>query len=150
VPEHHAPVLWLGQAAVATLPMEIDIANSDQVREDLLTVLNRGPTVLVVDMAGTTFCDSAGVNALVRAHKRAAASGVRMRLVVSAPTVQRVLAITGVDRLIGTYPTVAAALIAADQPTEDGPSHPGAEVGLPHPGYAAAQTDPEGWAAQPS
>lgn len=150
MPEHHAPVLWLGQAAVVTLPVEIDIANADQVREDLLTVLNREPTVLVVDMAGTTFCDSAGVNALVRAHKRAAASGARMRLVVSSPTVQRVLAITGVDRLIGIYPTVAGALTAANQPAGDGPSHPGAEDGLPYPGYEAAQTDPEGWAAQPS
>ena len=141
MPEHHAPVLWLGQAAVTTLPVEIDIANADQVREDLLTVLNRGPALLVVDMAGTTFCDSAGVNALVRAYKRAAASGARMRLVVSAPTVQRVLAITAVDRLIGTYPTVAAALTAVDQPAEDG---------LPHPGYEPTPTNPEGWAAQPS
>ena len=92
-------------------------------------------------MAGTTFCDSAGVNAIVRAYKRAAASGARMRLVVSAPTVQRVLAITAVDRLIGTYPTVAAALTAVDQPAKDGPSHRG---------YEPAPTDPEGWAAQPS
>ena len=126
---------------MATLPVEIDIASAGQVREDLLTVLNRGPDLLIVDMTGTTFCDSAGVNAIVRAYKRAAASGARMRLVVSAPTVQRVLAITAVDRLIGTYPTVAAALTAVDQPAEDGPSHPG---------YEPAPTDPEGWAAQPS
>ena len=151
MPEHHAPVLWLGQAAVATLPVEIDIANADQVREDLLTVLNRGPATLVVDMAGTTFCDSAGVNAIVRAYKRAAASGARMRLVVSAPTVQRVLAITGVDRLVGTYPTVAAALIAADPPPEHGPPYcPGGEHGPPLSGYQTTQTDPEGGAAQPS
>ncbi len=134
-------MLWLGQVAVATLPVEIDLVNADQVREDLLSVLNRGPAALIVDMGGTTFCDSAGVNALVRAYKRAAASGATMRLVVSAPTVQRVLAITGVDRLVGTYPSVAAALAAVDQP---------AQAGKPRPGYAATQTDPEGWAAQPS
>ena len=114
MPEQHAPVLWLGQAAVATLPVEIDIANAGQVREDLLTVLNRGPDLLIVDMTGTTFCDSAGVNALVRAYKRADACGARMRLVVSAPAVRRVLAVTGVDRLIGTCPSVAAALDAVN------------------------------------
>jgi anti-sigma B factor antagonist len=140
VPEQHAPVLWLGQMAVVSLPVEIDIANAGQVREDLLTVLNRGPVTLIVDMAGTTFCDSAGVNAIVRAYQQAAACGARMRLVVSAPTVQRVLAITGVDRLIGTWPSVAAALTAADQPAQDEPAHAG---------YAGTQTDPEGWAAQP-
>jgi anti-sigma B factor antagonist len=138
VPEQHAPVLWLGQAAVATLPVEIDIANADQVREDLLTVLNREPALLIVDMAGTTFCDSAGVNALVRAYRRAAACGASMRLVVSTPTVLRVLAITGVDRLVVIYPTVAAALTAVEQPAPNG-----------YPGYEATQTDPEGWATQP-
>jgi anti-sigma B factor antagonist len=133
-------VLWLGQTAVVSLPVEIDIANAGQVREDLLAVLNRGPATLIVDMTRTTFCDSAGVNAIVRAYKRAEACGARMRLVASAPTVQRVLAITGVDRLVGTWPSVAAALTAADQPARDG---------LTHPGYAGPQTDPEGWAVQP-
>ena len=141
MPEQHAPVLWLGQVAVASLPAEIDVANAGQVREDLLSVLNRGPATLVVDMGGTVFCDSAGVNALVRAYKRAAASGAGMRLVVTAPTVRRVLAITGVDRLIGTYPSVAAALAAVDQPAADRREHPG---------YATTRTDPEGWAAQPT
>jgi hypothetical protein len=36
-----------------------------------------------------------------------------MRLVVSTPAVLRVLAITGVDRLINVYPTVAASLAEA-------------------------------------
>lgn len=132
-------MLWLGQVAVASLPVEIDLVNAGQVREDLLSVLNRGPATLIVDMAGTTFCDSAGVNALVRAYKRAAASGAGMRLVVTAPAVQRVLAITGVDSLIGIYPSVAAAL--ADQPAQGGKSRPG---------HAGTQTDPDGRAAQPS
>ena len=33
-----------------------------------------------------------------------------MRLVVSTPAVQRVLSITGVDRLVDTFPSVAASL----------------------------------------
>ena len=46
----------------------------------------------------------------MRAFRRAAASGQAMRLVVSTPAVQRVLSITGVDRLVGVYPSVAASL----------------------------------------
>jgi anti-sigma B factor antagonist len=116
VPGDSSPVVWLGKAAVVTLPAEIDIANADQVREDLLATLNRGAATLVVDMGGTTFCDSAGVNALVRAFKRASANSTQMRLVVSTPGVQRVLSITGVGHLIGTYPTVAASLAGLDGP----------------------------------
>jgi anti-sigma B factor antagonist len=139
VSQEYSPVLWLGQVAVASLPVEIDLVSAGQVREVLLSLLNRGPSTLIVDMGGTTFCDSAGVNALVRAYKRACASGTAMRLVVTAPGVQRVLAITGVDGLIDIYPSVAAAL--ADQ---------SAQATKPRPGYAGTHTDPDGWAAQPS
>ena len=135
----HSPVLWLGQVAVISLPVEIDPVNAGQVRDDLLSVLNRSPSTLIVDMSGTTFCDSAGVNALVRAYKRACACGAVMRLVVTAPSVRRVLAITGVDSLVDVYPSVAAAL--TDEPSQSR---------KPRPGYAGTQTDPDGWAAQPS
>jgi anti-sigma B factor antagonist len=145
VPGESSPVVWLGKAAVITLPAEIDIANAGQVREDLLSALNRGAATLVVDMGGTTFCDSAGVNALVRAFKRATANGTRMRLVVSAPVVQRVLSITGVDRLIDVYPTVSASLAALDGPpgqNEQGTGAVGREAFPPDP-------DPGGRAPQP-
>jgi anti-sigma B factor antagonist len=123
-PEHSA-VLWVGQAAVVALPAEIDITNADQLREDLLAVVNRGAAMLVVDMSATTFCDSAGVNALARTYKRATASGAGMGMVVCAPAVRRVLAITEIDRLIASYPSVAAALDSMlEMQGSDGKSHP--------------------------
>ena len=123
-PEHSA-VLWVGQAAVVALPAEIDITNADQLREDLLAVVNRGAAMLVVDMSATTFCDSAGVNALARTYKRATASGTGMGMVVSAAAVRRVLAITEIDRLIASYPSVAAALDSMlEMQVSDEKSHP--------------------------
>jgi anti-sigma B factor antagonist len=110
VSQERYPVLWIGQVAVVTLPVEIDVTNADAVREDLLAVLNHGAVLLVADLSNTTFCDSAGVSALVRTFTRAAASASAMRLVVSTPAVQRVLSITGVDRLLDIYPSVAASL----------------------------------------
>ena len=104
------PVLWVGQVAVVTLPAEIDVTNAGTVREELLSVLNQGAALLVADLGKTSFCDSAGVSALVRTFRRAATSESSMRLVVSTPAVQRVLSITGVDRLVDTYPSVAASL----------------------------------------
>jgi anti-sigma B factor antagonist len=106
----HYPVLWIGQDAVVTLPVEIDITIADQVREDLLSVLNQGAALLIADLGQTTFCDSSGISALGRAYRRARASGGEMRLVVTAPAVLRVLALTGVDRLLDIYPSVPAAL----------------------------------------
>ena len=106
---------WLGQVAVVTVPAEIDISNADNVRDDLLSVVKDGPAALVVDMSETTFCDSAGVNSLVRVYQQALAVSAAVRLVVRASAVQRVLAITGVDRLIDTFPTVDAAVAASAQ-----------------------------------
>jgi anti-sigma B factor antagonist len=103
-------VLWIGQVAVVTLPAEVDVTNADAVREELLAVMNHGAALLIADMSKTNFCDSAGVSALVRAFRRAATSGSAMRLVVSTPAVQRVLSITGVDRLVETFPSVATSL----------------------------------------
>jgi anti-sigma B factor antagonist len=106
----HYPVLWIGRTAVVSLPVEVDITNADRVREDLLSVLNQGAALLVADLSITTFCDSAGVSALVRSFRRAEASQSEMRLVVSTLAVQRVLALTGIDRLLDLYPSVAASL----------------------------------------
>ena len=103
------PVIWSRQAAVVMLPAEIDVTNADAVRDALLSVLNGGALGLVVDMTATTFCDSAGITALVRAVRRANANGATMRLAVTAPAVLRVLNLVGIDRLIDIYPSADAA-----------------------------------------
>ena len=129
------PVLWIGQVAVVTLPMEIDVTNADAIREELLAVLNRSAALLVADMSKTNFCDSSGVSALVHVFRRAATSGSAMRLVVSTPAVQRVLSITGVDRLVDVYPSVAASL-----------GDPNGHVDQARPDGATAKADTDGGA----
>jgi anti-sigma B factor antagonist len=114
MPGERFPVLWFGPAAVVTLPAEIDAANADRVREYLLSVLNQGAAVLIADLSMTTFCDSAGVRALLRTFRRADASNSAMRLVVATVSVERIMAITGVDRLVDIYPNVAAAIAGPD------------------------------------
>jgi len=119
----HYPVLWIGQAAVVTLPAEIDVTNAGTVQEELLSVMNQGATLLIADMSKTNFCDSAGVSALVRTFRRASGGAETMRLVVSTPAVQRVLSITGVDRLVDTFPSVAASLAGQVEPGQAQPDN---------------------------
>lgn len=104
------PVRWAGRLAVVMLPGEIDVANAPAILGKLLSVLDREPVTLIVDMTATTFCDSAGVNAVLRAYKRASAAGIELRLVMPVPAVRRVFTVTGLDRLIDTYPSLAASL----------------------------------------
>ena len=85
------PVAWVGRQAAVTLPEHIDVSNAGQIREELLSLVNRGAAVLIADMTTTLSCDHAGIDAVVRAYQRALVSGTQLRLVVSAQIVQRVL-----------------------------------------------------------
>jgi len=107
------PVHWAGPRAVVALPAEVDISNADLVSDTLLAVLNRGVGTLVADMTGTTFCACAGVTALVRAQQRAAANRAEIRVAATTPVVLRVLALTGVDRVLPVFDTVGDALAGA-------------------------------------
>ena len=122
VPAQRHPVLWIARAAVVSAPAEIDARNAGDVLACLLAVIGEGPATLIVDMTTTAFCDSAGVSSLVQAFRWAGASGIEMRLAASRPSVRRVLEITAVDQLIGTYPSVPASLIGGTGPPEAQPS----------------------------
>jgi len=106
------PATWTGRRAIVSFPEQVDISNVDQLRDRLLSVINRGATVLIADMTSTVSCDHAAVDAIARACQRAAASGTQLRLVVTAPLVRRVLSIEGLDRLVAIYPLLDAAIAA--------------------------------------
>ncbi len=95
---------------MVTATGEIDLTNAEGLRDALLSALNAGALGLVVDMTATTFIDSAGVTALVRASRRAAATEATVRLAVTAPAVLRVLNLVGIDQLIEVHPSVADAV----------------------------------------
>jgi anti-sigma B factor antagonist len=103
------PVRRAGGAAVIVLPAEIDVTNAAQVGAELARALEADTEVLVVDMTATVFCDSAGVQVLVRARHRAAAAGLALRLAAGTPQVRRVLELTGADQVIDTYPDLETA-----------------------------------------
>jgi anti-anti-sigma factor len=107
------PVRWTGRQAVITLPEHIDVSNAGPIREELLSVINRGAEVLIADLTATISCDHAGADALVRAYHRAVISGTVLRLAVTAQIVRRVLSLDGLDRLVSIYPSLEAATAAS-------------------------------------
>ena len=98
---------WMGEQAVVTVPAEIDTINAGEVRQALLAA-SHDATVLIIDMSGTTFCDSAGVQAIIDTYNQVAATHTQLRLVATA--VLRILTLVGVDQVIPIYPTLEAAL----------------------------------------
>ena len=140
MPDDLFPVEWMGRQAIVAFPGRVDVSNVDQLRDRLLSVINRGAAVMVADMTDTVSCDHAAVEAVARACQQAAINGTRLRLVATAPAVRRVLSIEGLDRLVSIYPSLEAA-IASEGPGGGVPARP--EAGLLSPsripaGFASA------------
>ena len=114
-----------------TLPEQIDVSNAGQIREALLSVINRGATSLIADMSATISCDYAGADSVARASRRAILTGTELRLVVTAQIVRRVLSTSGLDRLVAIYPSLksAAAARAPAVVALAGPGRPGEPLG---------------------
>ncbi len=130
------PVAWTGQRAIVSFPGHVDVSNAGQLRDRLLSVINRGAVVVIADMTGTLSCDYSAADALVRAFQRAVVTGTQLRLVVTDAAVRRVLSNEGLDRLVSIYPALDAAIAAGGpaggsdepqvaRPQADGMTRPG-------------------------
>jgi anti-sigma B factor antagonist len=74
---------------------ELDIASAP----DLTAALPPPSSEVVLDLSGVTFIDSSGLRALLGAEKRATEAGGSLVLRDLAAPVQRLLELTGTDRL---------------------------------------------------
>jgi anti-sigma B factor antagonist len=104
------PVRRCGIVPVVAAPEEIDITNADRLRSALRQAAAHGHGTLVVDMTRTRFCDCAGLHVLTAAHKQAQAEGRGLLLVTSGAAVLRLLAMTGIDRMIPSFTRLDQAL----------------------------------------
>ena len=111
MPDLSFRVEMAGDMPVVVTPGDIDITNAAAFRTALLEAAGRG-TTFVVDMSRTQFCDTAGIHALVAAHKQAADDDHEVRLVVTSASVLRIFAITGFDQVISRFSRLDQALAA--------------------------------------
>jgi len=101
---------------VVRLAAEIDVTNADEAYAELAVACVPGLRAVIADMTGTTFCDSSGVRALVRAHKLAGGMGIELRLVLTADAVLRILELSGLIGILRLYPSMDAAVAGATRP----------------------------------
>lgn len=109
-PDTRFPCQMVSGVPVVFTPEEIDITNAGALEAALLEASELGRGKLAVDMSRTQFCDTAGLHAIVGAHKRALAQGGEVRLVISGAAVQRIFALTGLDQVIPNFPSLQEAV----------------------------------------
>lgn len=92
------------------MPAEMDLTNSSGVRDLLAAAASQSPEVTTADMTAATFCDSAGVHTLARAHELAAASGSELRLAAGDSPAARIPQALGLDQIVPVYRDVQQSL----------------------------------------
>lgn len=102
------------QACVAVLSIggELDIATAPDLAGAAEERIGAGHRLLVFELSGLTFCDSAGLATFVRLQRRLRDVDGRFALAAPTPAVRRVLDVTGLRDVFGTYPTLAEAIAA--------------------------------------
>ncbi|MFE5597320.1 STAS domain-containing protein [Streptomyces sp. NPDC056549] len=93
---------------VVTLDGELDHDTAEPLRNALEAA--SGAVRVVVDCSGLRFCDSTGLNILLRTRLRLLAEGGRVDLAGLRPPVDRVFEITGALRLFPVYEDAGTAL----------------------------------------
>ncbi len=105
------------KTTVLHLAGELDADDAPAVRTLLAEQVLSGSGSLVVDLSGLTFIDSAGLAALIAAHKGTRSAGTSLVLAGLSAPVAKIMSVTGLDGVLTVAPTVEAALAAVQDPT---------------------------------
>jgi anti-sigma B factor antagonist len=92
---------------------EADIVSSTTLHSVLEAETSKGPSLLVIEMSGLRYMDSAALQEIVRANLALRAEGGRLALVGPHDNVAKVLQLTEVDQLVPVYASLAEAAPAA-------------------------------------
>ncbi|MEU9019746.1 STAS domain-containing protein [Actinomadura sp. NPDC048394] len=101
VPEPGAGVRRVGPWLVVQVSGELDLATAPGLSARVGRLIAEGdPPRIVLDLGGVSFCDSSGINALVRLWKHISAAGGQLLVLRPQPRLVTLLSRTGVDRWV--------------------------------------------------
>jgi len=100
--------------AVITADGVIDLSTHPVLERAAAACIDRGDRPVILDLSRVSLCDSTGLSALIRLHRRAEQAAGRddaagLRLAGVQPQVLRILEITDLIRLLSIYDSVADA-----------------------------------------
>jgi anti-anti-sigma factor len=96
---------------VARIEGEVDMSNAQSISDRLRALLTNRSVALIVDLEPTTYLDSSGVTLLFGLSEELRRRQQQLHVVVPAGSpIARVLSITGIDQVVPTHATLAAAL----------------------------------------
>jgi anti-sigma B factor antagonist len=101
---------WDEDTFVVSASGEIDLCTAPEFERELLEAFECGAVGVVVDLRGTTFLDSSGLNVLSRGQKLLRTRGGQICVVCTNANVKKVFEITGLNRLCPIYASFEEAI----------------------------------------
>jgi anti-anti-sigma factor len=89
-----------GTSRIVGVEGEIDMYTVSHLRRAMRDAFQAHPETLVIDLAGVTFMDSTGLHALIDAHHRSHADGIRLVIVPGPEVVHHPFRLAGLDRYL--------------------------------------------------
>jgi anti-sigma B factor antagonist len=103
---------------VIALSGEVDLYTAPEFKQQLLEVIGKGGTDVVVDLTDTTFIDSTTLGVLVGGVKRLRPNGGQLSLVCSDRNITKIFEITGLNKVFDIYESRDAAIESIGQGAE--------------------------------
>ncbi len=100
----------VGDRVVVTASGELDAHTAPLLEAELGPASQQSNAALVVDLSAVGFIDSTGLGVLVATLKHVREAGGSLDVVVTAPRVLKVFALTGLDVVIPLHETLESAL----------------------------------------
>ncbi len=95
---------------VVSVTGEVDLATAPALEQTLLGVSEQRTGEVIVDLTGCSFLDARGLRALIATRERLERSNRPLALVLSNPSMLKILAITGHEEMFEIYPSLGAAV----------------------------------------
>ena len=92
-----------GDVWVIALTGEVDLYTAPEFKQQLLDVIAKGATHVIVDRTDTTFIDSTTLGVLVGGVKRLRPNDGQLSIICSDRNITKIFEITGLDRVFPIY-----------------------------------------------
>jgi anti-sigma B factor antagonist len=102
------------RAFVIAIAGEVDLYVAPELKQQLLEVIERGATEVIVDLTDATFIDSTTLGVLIGAVRRLRANEGRLSVVCNDRNVARTFELSGLDRVFDIFPTRDQAIARLD------------------------------------
>jgi anti-anti-sigma factor len=90
-----------GEKVTLVVHGEVDLDTAEELRSAVLACFREAPARVEVDMAGVSFLNSSGLNALLAGARQAGTSNVRFTVSHPQPSVRKVIDTVGLSTMLG-------------------------------------------------